>query len=128
MWKEKSGSQVKENEKKENLMETKIFNLTQIKEVLKRLDPIQAVENGFAAYSQGKTVIPPVGELLFDDPPGEAHIKYGYIKDEEYFVIKIATGFYENIKSGRELILRLWVRIHRRNTNWIPSFSIKPIL
>ncbi len=81
-------------------METKIFNLNQIKEVLERLDPIQAIENGFAAYSQGKTVIPPVGELLFDDPPGDAHIKYGYIKDDEYFVIKIATGFYKNIKSG----------------------------
>jgi ornithine cyclodeaminase len=25
-------------------------------------------------------VVPPVGELLFDDPPGDVHIKYGFIR------------------------------------------------
>ncbi|GAG12871.1 unnamed protein product, partial [marine sediment metagenome] len=28
------------------------------------------------------------------------HIKYGYIKDDDYFVIKVASGFYENPKIG----------------------------
>jgi len=77
---------------------TKIFNLSQIKEVLKKLDPIQTIEEGFIAYSQGKTVVPPVGELIFKNPPGDMHIKYGYIIGDEYYVIKIASGFYENYK------------------------------
>jgi ornithine cyclodeaminase/alanine dehydrogenase-like protein (mu-crystallin family) len=77
-----------------------IFNLEQIKRVLPGIDPIKAIEEGFLSYSQGKAVIPPVGELIFKDPPGEAHIKYGCIKDEEYYVIKIASGFYNNIKLG----------------------------
>lgn len=77
---------------------TKIFNLSQIKEVLKKLDPIQTIEKGFIAYSQGKTVVPPVGELIFKNPPGDMHIKYGYIIGDEYYVIKIASGFYENYK------------------------------
>lgn len=75
-----------------------IFNLDQIKNVLKDLDPIQAIEEGFVAYSQGKTIIPPVGELLFKEPPGDLHIKYGCIVGTEYYVIKIASGFYENYK------------------------------
>ena len=75
-----------------------IFNLDQIKNVLKDLDPIQAIEEGFVAYSQGKTIIPPVGELLFKEPPGDLHIKYGCIIGTEYYVIKIASGFYENYK------------------------------
>lgn len=77
---------------------TKIFNLDQIKEVLEELDPVQAIEEGFVAYSQGKVVVPPVGELIFEDPPGDMHIKYGYIKGDEYYVVKIATGSYENYK------------------------------
>jgi len=75
-----------------------IFNLNQIKEVLGNIDAISCIEEGFAAYSQGKVVVPPVGELIFDNPPGDTHIKYGYIKEDEYFVIKIASGFYENYK------------------------------
>lgn len=79
-------------------MHTKIFTLDQIKKVLKDLDPIQSIEDGFVAYSQGKAMVPPVGELLFEDPPGDVHIKYGYISGDEYFVIKIASGFYNNVK------------------------------
>jgi ornithine cyclodeaminase len=85
---------------KEGTMETKIFNLNQIKSALDTFNPLQAIEEGFVAYSQGKVIVPPVGELLFADPPGDVHIKYGYIKGDEYFVIKIATGFYDNIKLG----------------------------
>ncbi len=77
---------------------TEIFSLEQIKVVLKDIDPIPAIEEGFVAYSQGKTVVPPVGEMVFDDPPGDVHIKYGYIIGDEYYVIKIASGFYENHK------------------------------
>lgn len=79
---------------------TQIFNLEQIKEALKSLDVVKAMEEGFVAYSEGRVVAPPVGELLFRDPPGEAHIKYGYIQNQEYYVIKIASGFYENQKLG----------------------------
>jgi len=44
--------------------------------------------------------VPPVGELVFEDPPGDVHIKYGYIKNDDYFVIKIASGFYGNVALG----------------------------
>ena len=56
------------------------------------------MEEGFKAYSQGKVVVPPVGELLFENPKGEAHIKYGYIKGDDSYCIKIASGFSNNSK------------------------------
>jgi len=49
---------------------TEIYNLQHIKNVLKKLDPIESIASGFVKYSQGKAVIPPVGELLFENPPG----------------------------------------------------------
>jgi len=80
---------------------SRFYNLTQIKNVLKTLQPIQEIEEGFVAYSQGKTEIPPVGEMLFKKPPGDVHIKYGYIVDDDYYVIKIASGFFEIPNSNR---------------------------
>lgn len=77
----------------------KIFGLEEIREALKTFDPVQAIEEGFVIYSQGKTVVPPVAELLFENPPGEVHIKYGYIIGNDYYVIKIASGFYETFGS-----------------------------
>lgn len=77
---------------------TKIFNLKQIKKALEKTDVIKIIEEGFVAYSQGKVIVPPVGEMLFDNPPGETHIKYGFIKNDDYFVVKIASGFCENYR------------------------------
>jgi len=77
---------------------TKIVYLEEIKSILERIDPIKLIEEGFIAYSQGNVTVPPVGEMVFDDPPGECHIKYGFIKKDDFFVIKVATGFYNNPK------------------------------
>ncbi|WP_025664809.1 ornithine cyclodeaminase family protein [Aquimarina megaterium] len=77
-----------------------IINLKDIKESIQSLDVVAAMEEGFIHYSNGKTVVPPVGELLFEDPPGDVHIKYGYIKNDDFYVIKIASGFYNNSKLG----------------------------
>ena len=77
---------------------TPLYELDQIKAALERMDLTQAIEEGFKAYSRNQVVVPPVGELVFDTPPGDTHIKYGYIKEDDYFVIKIASGFYDNPK------------------------------
>ena len=71
----------------------KIYNREQIEEALRHIDVTAAIEDGFVAYSEGRVVVPPVGELIFEDPPGDVHIKYGYIKNDDYFVIKVASGF-----------------------------------
>lgn len=76
----------------------KIITLEQIKQILPSIDIISEIEKGFVDYSNGNSVVPPVGELLLEK--GEVHIKYGYIKNDDYYVIKIASGFYENAKYG----------------------------
>jgi ornithine cyclodeaminase len=79
---------------------SEIFDREQIERALQRVDVTAAIEEGFVSYSEGKAVVPPVGELIFDDPPGDVHIKYGYIKGDDYFVIKVASGFYGNVALG----------------------------
>jgi ornithine cyclodeaminase len=76
----------------------KIVTLAEIKAVLPALDLIPAIEEGFAAYSSGRAVVPPIGELMLET--GEVHIKYGYIRGEDLYVIKIASGFYGNPALG----------------------------
>ena len=57
---------------------------------------IHKIEAGFVAYSQGKVNIPPVGHLHFDDPPGDIHVKQGYILGGDCYVVKVASNFYRN--------------------------------
>ena len=76
----------------------KTLSLKEIKAALPSVDLMAEIEQGFVAYSQGRAVVPPVGELVMQDPPGDVHIKYGYLMGDDYYVIKIASGFYENPK------------------------------
>lgn len=88
---------------------TDIYDRSQLETAVRPEKLIAAIEEGFIAYSQGKAVVPPVGQLLFDDPPGDCHIKYGYVRGDSTFTIKVATGFYSNaalgIPSGDGIIL-----------------------
>ena len=87
----------------------RIVSLEEIKAVLPKIDLMQEIETGFSAYSNGEVVVPPVGELNFDNPPGDVHIKYGYIQDDDVYVIKIASGFYQNkllgLSNGQGMML-----------------------
>ena len=78
----------------------KVYALAEIKRALQKIDVLPLIKEGFIAYSSGLAVVPPVGELLFDDPPGDVHIKYGYIQNDDYYVIKIASGFYGNSQNN----------------------------
>lgn len=77
-----------------------IIGREEIERILPRVDLLDIMEQGFVAYSRGEVTVPPPGELLFDDPPGDVHIKYGYIHGDDFYVIKIASGFYRNPELG----------------------------
>ncbi len=76
----------------------KIVERAQIEEILAGLDLVPLIEEAFRGYSAGRAIVPPVGELLLDK--GEVHIKYGAIRGDDYYVIKIASGFYDNAALG----------------------------
>ena len=78
----------------------KILYCDEIKAIVRELDLLPLIKKGFVAYSEGRSVVPPVGELSFNDPPGDVHIKYGYITGDEFYVIKIASGFWNNEQLG----------------------------
>ena len=85
------------------------LNWDQIEPLIAQMDISDAMKKAFIEYSNGNAVIPPVGELIMRQPPGEVHIKYGYIKGGSHYVIKIASGFpqnqKENIKPGQGMML-----------------------
>ena len=76
---------------------TRVLDWKQIEAALEGIDLVAAMERAFVAYSEGRAVVPPVGELLLDDPRGEVHIKYGYVRDEPGYVVKVASGFPGNV-------------------------------
>jgi ornithine cyclodeaminase len=78
----------------------RVYSRAELLAAIHPAELIQAVEDGFAAYSRGEVVVPPVGHLDFDKPPGDCHIKYGYIRGDDAFTVKIATGFYRNPERG----------------------------
>ena len=78
----------------------KVLNLDEIKSQINIPQLIQAIEDGFVLYSEDKVVVPPVGFLNFKQPPGDVHIKYGFIEGDDQYVIKIAAGFYDNPRIG----------------------------
>src|SRR5665213_2065381 len=77
-----------------------LYSRAQIEQVIEPKQVIAAMERAFVAYSKGEAVVPPVGHLDFEDPPGDCHIKYGYLKHGPTFTVKIATGFWKNPERG----------------------------
>ena len=77
-----------------------VVNLDRIKSVLDIPVAIELIEAGYVALSNGAATVPPVGYLRFDNPSGDCHIKFGQLHGDELFVIKIATGFYDNSSRG----------------------------
>ncbi|URK89428.1 hypothetical protein LP421_34095 (plasmid) [Rhizobium sp. RCAM05350] len=60
----------------------------------------QAVRKAIIAHARGETVSPMPGELVFDDPHGDCHIKFGRIVGGPRFIVKVIAGFYDNPKIG----------------------------
>ena len=71
-----------------------------IEPALLEVDLLEEMSLGFQAYSAGECVVPPVGELLLEETRGEVHIKYGYVRGGEHYVVKIASGFPGNPALG----------------------------
>ena len=78
----------------------KLVTLDEIRLLLDTNSLIDEIEAGFVLYSDGKVNVPPVGFMHFDDPPGDVHIKYGSIQEDDYWVLKVASGFYQNPSLG----------------------------
>jgi ornithine cyclodeaminase len=79
---------------------TTVLELDEIKRLVDIPQVIREMETGFVLYSEGQVEVPPVGFLHFEKPPGDVHIKYGFVSGDEYYVLKMASGFYNNADLG----------------------------
>ncbi|MGI9234929.1 MAG: ornithine cyclodeaminase family protein [Woeseiaceae bacterium] len=77
-----------------------ILRLDEIKRLIDAPQLIREIETGFVLYSEGQVDVPPVGFLHFDEPPGDVHIKYGAVRGDDYYVLKVASAFYNNAALG----------------------------
>lgn len=63
-------------------------------------EAIVAVEEGFTRLAAGEVNLPPVMSLELPESKGELHVKGAHIADASSFVVKLATGFYDNPNIG----------------------------
>ncbi|HEV7308493.1 ornithine cyclodeaminase family protein [Ensifer sp.] len=59
-----------------------------------------AIRDAYIAVSDGRANLPPVGYLALPGRNADCHVKYGYIEGDPIFVVKIASGFYDNPTRG----------------------------
>ncbi len=72
---------------------TRIYTLEKIKQVVKTLNFSTIIEEGFVSYSNGQVVVPPVGELVFEDPPGIHILSMDTSREMIVLSSKLRLGF-----------------------------------
>jgi len=63
-------------------------------------EALAAVENAFTRLAQGRADVPPIIGLFVPERRGEVDVKAAYVHGLPRLAIKIASGFYENTRSG----------------------------
>ncbi len=79
------------------------MRIVELPEILAALDEdaaLAAVEAAYRRLHAFEAQVTAVGHLTFTDPPGDCHIKSGYLAGDDVFVIKVATGFHGNPTLG----------------------------
>lgn len=80
---------------------TRSVDLEALRSHVDRLAIRRVVREAIIAHARGETICPTSGELLFDDPPGDCHIRFGRMVGGSNFIVKVVTGFYDNPKIGQ---------------------------
>lgn len=79
----------------------RLFTLPQIRAALPSADALLSrISDAFVAYTAGRVAVAQVAHLNFESAthPGDCCIKSGFVKDGDHFVVKVASGFYNNAK------------------------------
>lgn len=77
-----------------------IVGREELEGLLSREAVMAAVRAALIAHAEGRTVAPPASHMIFTEPPGDCHIKSGVSHDGDRFVVKVASGFYDNFSRG----------------------------
>jgi ornithine cyclodeaminase len=77
-----------------------IFDLDHIMAVFDEAAALAAVEHGFIEFGAGRAQIGDAGHFTFDSANGDCHVKVGHVFGDDIFVVKVASGFYDNARLG----------------------------
>jgi ectoine utilization protein EutC len=78
----------------------RVLSETEIRSVVSIQDAVVAVESAFAGLSQGQAKLPAMIHFDFPDSNGDAHVKAAYLRGAPHYVVKVASGFYNNPSVG----------------------------
>jgi ectoine utilization protein EutC len=77
-----------------------IVSEKEIRSSISLKEAIAAVEDGFTRLADGEVNLPPVMSMELPEARGEMHVKGAHIAGDDGFVIKMASGFYDNPLHG----------------------------
>lgn len=81
-----------------------IFHKTDIEKCISLEDDLAELmlsqKQAFIDFSAGYINTPMPLQMNFNNPPGDCHVKAGYHQSDDIFIVKIATGFYQNKDSS----------------------------
>lgn len=78
----------------------KIFTRHDIEQAIDARRLMDDIEQGMVLASQGAVLTAPTSFMRFDAPRGDAHVKSAALRNGDMYVVKIASGFYENPNIG----------------------------
>ena len=76
------------------------LNKSQIKALFDFDAAVRCIQEAYIASAEGYVQTGDVVHLSFPKTNGDCHIKSGHIADATSYVIKIASGFYDNPAKG----------------------------
>jgi len=82
----------------------RIISQEKIQSAINKKEVIAAVMAGFINHAKGQSIIPEPMQFLFKNKDselmGDCHVKGAQSSCEDMFVVKIASGFYNNAQVG----------------------------
>lgn len=78
----------------------RVLRESEIRDLVSMQDAVAAVEDAFAGLSEGRAQLPAVMHFDFPESSGDAHVKGAHLRGAAYYIVKVASGFYDNPARG----------------------------
>jgi ornithine cyclodeaminase len=77
---------------------TRLLRAEDVRALITPADALEAVRGAFVRLAAGEATVPEI--MDFEFPEGEAHVKGAWLRGDEFWSVKAATGFYGNPSRG----------------------------
>ena len=77
-----------------------IITEAELREAISPADAVAVIRDAFRADGERRTTVPEVINLAIPGTDGEFHVKTAHVAGMPYIAVKVASGFYDNLKRG----------------------------